>query len=200
MKGIVLALALAGAVVGTQRLKPEGKFELTVFMEIEAQVSIGTVHRAETTASEMFAASGVKLKWRGDKPNCARHPELCNGPSGLPLRVKLAAEWAQGLIDEEMAMAQPGLGTITVWYGRIEPMSRTWPGLIPVLLAHVLVHEIAHVLQGMPRHSESGVMKAHWSIADYQDMMKKPLPFTDIDIRMIRTGLGLRRSTSVPLR
>jgi hypothetical protein len=28
------------------------------------------------------------------------------------------------------------------------------------VLAHVLVHEITHILQGIDRHSESGVMKS----------------------------------------
>jgi hypothetical protein len=50
------------------------------------------------------------------------------------------------------------------------------------VLAHVLVHEVTHILQGFPRHSESGVMKAHWDSQNFAQMTWQPLPFTDDDI------------------
>jgi len=62
----------------------------------------------------------------------------------------------------------------------------------PALLAHVLVHEITHVLEGVDRHSETGVMKALWTEADYVQMRAKPLPFTDWDIQLIHKGLESR--------
>ena len=35
-----------------------------------------------------------------------------------------------------------------------------------MLLAHVLVHEITHVLEGVDRHTGQGVMKARWTEDD----------------------------------
>ena len=64
-----------------------------------------------------------------------------------------------------------------------------------ILLAHVLVHEIAHILEGVNTHSESGIMKALWSDEDLFEMMKKPLTFTASDIRIIRFGLEVRSRT-----
>jgi hypothetical protein len=61
-----------------------------------------------------------------------------------------------------------------------------------VLLAHVLVHEITHILQGIGRHSDSGVMKARWTGEDYEAMVRKPLPFTSDDIELIRRGAAAR--------
>ena len=58
-----------------------------------------------------------------------------------------------------------------------------------MILAHVMVHEITHVLQGVSRHSESGVMKATWTMKEYGEMLPKPLPFTDDDVLLIRLGL-----------
>jgi hypothetical protein len=54
---------------------------------------------------------------------------------------------------------------VTVLYDRVY---QTAPDAArrPLLLAHVLVHEITHVLQGVEHHSESGIMKAHWGPAD----------------------------------
>ena len=63
-----------------------------------------------------------------------------------------------------------------------------------MILAHVLVHEITHILQGIDRHSESGVMKASWTNQDYKAMAWKPLPFTPQDTRLLQLGLNGRES------
>ena len=63
---------------------------------------------------------------------------------------------------------------------------------VPSVLAHVLVHEITHILQGTSRHSVSGVMKAQWDGRDYRQMEQKPLGFTEEDIRFIQQGLTVQ--------
>ena len=62
------------------------------------------------------------------------------------------------------------------------------------LLAHLLVHEIAHILQGTDQHSKSGVMKAVWTHQDHLQMRTGALPFTPGDVELIRLGLALRAS------
>jgi predicted metalloendopeptidase len=66
------------------------------------------------------------------------------------------------------------------------------PGDVWCILGHVIAHEVTHILQGVPRHSESGVMKAHWTVEDYQRMAWEPLRFTDYDLQLIQSGLGRR--------
>ena len=61
------------------------------------------------------------------------------------------------------------------------------------LLAHVMVHEITHILQGISRHSDSGIMKANWSGEEFQRMRFKALPFTEEDVVLIRRGLEARK-------
>jgi hypothetical protein len=60
------------------------------------------------------------------------------------------------------------------------------------LLAHVIVHEVTHILQGVVRHSDSGIMKAWWSPKDYEQMERAPLAFTADDIDLIQLGLAKR--------
>jgi hypothetical protein len=52
-------------------------------------------------------------------------------------------------------------------------------------MAHVMVHEIAHILQGTDQHSTRGVMKAHWNSYDYVLMKTGRLTFTEPDVEMI---------------
>ena len=70
------------------------------------------------------------------------------------------------------------------------------PGNVSILLGHVIAHEVTHILQGVARHSESGVMKAQWTGADYREMTWEPLQFTDDDVMLIHSGLKVRRPTS----
>src|SRR5262249_46260954 len=84
---------------------------------------------------------------------------------------------------------------IVVFYDRIQALSRDNPTHRRMILAHVMTHEITHILQGIERHSTSGVMKARWNETDYLDMTRSPLPFASEDIELIR--LGLRRYEAV---
>jgi hypothetical protein len=63
--------------------------------------------------------------------------------------------------------------------------------------AHVIVHEITHILQGVARHSETGIMKATWTRDDFMRMQTTPLAFSADDIEMIHLGM-LRRSADGP--
>jgi hypothetical protein len=66
------------------------------------------------------------------------------------------------------------------------------------LLGHVLAHEIGHILQGVERHSSTGLMKERWDYRDYVEMQRQPLRFTAEDLLLIQQGLKNRASGLVP--
>jgi hypothetical protein len=133
-------------------------------------------------ASKMFAAIGVKLNWR------AQHSCPAGGAIQIGISVKTSANEFPGAL----AHALPYEGVhIVVFYDRINHSFSGEPAT-GILLAHVLVHEITHVLEGVDRHSDTGVMKAHWIPADYGQMLAKLLPFTDWDIQLIHAGIQSR--------
>jgi len=63
------------------------------------------------------------------------------------------------------------------------------------ILAHVITHEITHVLQGIERHSATGVMKARWNPEEFRSMTFRPLAFEPGDIDLIHIAMR-RRETS----
>jgi len=139
------------------------------------------VHRAETTAAGMFAEIGVQIVWHSDR-SCP--PDA--------IRISFSDRADPHFRPEALAYALPYEAThIQVFYDRLcqHPTSQQ-----PALLAHVLVHEITHILQGVSRHSASGIMMARWGATEYDDMVFKPLRFTDEDVRLIRLGLQARES------
>jgi hypothetical protein len=92
-----------------------------------------------------------------------------------------------------LARALPFEGIhILVFYDRMR--ATVDAGMVPRLLAHVLVHEIAHVIEGNDQHSDSGMMKARWDAEDYQRMRHSSLGFTEEDLQLIRIGLARRIS------
>jgi hypothetical protein len=59
----------------------------------------------------------------------------------------------------------------------------------------LLVHEITHIIEGVNRHSEGGIMRAQWTDEDRKLMKTHPLPFAPDDVELIQRGLA-PRSTS----
>jgi hypothetical protein len=75
-----------------------------------------------------------------------------------------------------LAYALPYEGVhIEVFYDRI---AQADPDLVPSLMAHVIVHEITHILQGIDRHSTGGIMQAVWGSSDYIQMKRGQLRYT----------------------
>lgn len=174
----------AAATIGanTWAAQPNRAAQQEVTVCIERPPSARDLPRAELLAAKMFAPIGVKLHWR---PEGSCHTE---DAIRIGISVKTPADESPGALA--YAMAYEGVH-IVVFYDRIR--GSVGDDLRTPVLAHVLVHEITHVLQNIDRHSESGVMKAHWTEDDFAQMRVKPLPFTGWDIELIQHGLESRR-------
>ncbi len=137
--------------------------------------------RARSIVTQMFAGIGVVIDWR--------HANSC--PAGA-LRIGYSTNTAANLMPGALAYALPYEGThIVVFYDRVQATVIDREESL-VLLAHVMTHEITHILEGTARHSAEGVMKAHWTPADYSRMCRKPLPFASEDVALIHLGLERR--------
>jgi hypothetical protein len=173
-------------VFGIWQADPQNaKLSLTVYV----QASIGDsglfpmLMLAEGVASGMFAKAGLRINWRTGQPKAyeAELPILIDVTSNTPATFHRGA----------LAYAHEFEGVhIRVFYDRVENAHR--PGATAMLMAHVLVHEITHVLEGTDRHSQQGVMKGQWTSDDLVQMAYKPLPFDPVDVLLIRRGLASR--------
>src|SRR5262245_23574648 len=126
------------------------------------------VYRAEAIASDIFAGIGIKLRWKTHARYCAREE------GGIVITFEdVTTDRNPG----ELAHALPFEGShIVVRLNRVrEAIS---PAGVPVLLAHVMTHEIAHVLQCSDYHSAEGIMKRKWEPHDFVEMKWRPMRFT----------------------
>ena len=130
-------------------------------------------------ATQMFTMIGIRLDWRNGEPH--------RPSSERPILIELATRTPADLMHGAFAYALPYEGVhIRVFYDRIQRAADS--SLTTAVLAHVLVHEIAHILQRITHHSDSGIMKAVWTDRDYLQM-RVGLPFAPEDVALIRLGM-----------
>lgn len=142
----------------------------------------GGVENAAAKASSMFLSAGVQLEWHGGVSFCKGNLDA--------MVVSLMTSTPKTFHPGTLAYALPYEGVhIQVFYDRI---AQSDPDLAPSLMAHVIVHEITHILQGIDRHSASGIMKAVWTSSDYTQMKRGLLRFTALDVVMIHDGFAAR--------
>jgi hypothetical protein len=181
----IAAMTLMAAMVGVAADPKQPQQKLTVYLRDNAAVPLAVRAPALELANQMCATIGVRLEWRGGEPRRTSCPR-CIG-------IELASHTPADLLPGALAYALPYEGAhIRVFYDRVE--REVVPSLRTALLAHVLVHEISHILQGIDRHSDIGVMKAHWTKQDYLQMGVQALPFTPEDVVLIQLGLASRAS------
>jgi hypothetical protein len=136
----------------------------------------------------MFAGVDVRIEWRAGQ---REESQLLREGA---IAVRLTLDTPDKFRTSVGAFAMPSEGVhITVLYEHLA-WSLAKPALASPLLAHVLVHEITHILEGVARHSETGIMKANWTSGDYYDMQTKTLPFASEDVELIHRGLAQRHA------
>ena len=137
---------------------------------------------AMAKASSLFLSAGVKLDWHSKVSFCKGNLDA--------MVVSFMETTPKTFHPGALAFALPYEGVhIQVFYDRI---AQADPRLVPSLMANVIVHEITHILQGIDRHSASGVMKAVWNSSDYTLMKSGQLRFTAADVEMIHNGFAAR--------
>ncbi|HUA57783.1 MAG TPA: hypothetical protein VML19_03450 [Verrucomicrobiae bacterium] len=130
------------------------------------------------TATRLYRQIGVALTWVG--PRC---------PSDA-IRIRISRNTPSEVYPGALAYATPFEGTrVRIFLDRIEDRGAA---LAPHLLGYVLAHEIGHILQGTNRHSERGIMKAHWDQDDFYWIRLEQLRFAEDDKVLIRTGIQKR--------
>jgi hypothetical protein len=174
---VMMLAAAAGARVSAA---PVEERQLTVCMEtVPSDTAIQ--HQARVVASGIFGAIGVKIRWRGS----------CNCPTEA-IYVSLSKGSPAGVHADALAYSMPYEGRhIVVFFDRVTSRD---PSVSGRLLGYTLAHEITHILEGACRHSESGIMKAHWGFGDQDQMRRGRLGFAAEDVDLIYLGLDRRES------
>jgi hypothetical protein len=174
----ITAIAIFGAML---EVVASGAPWQTILVCVENGSVSEDEREAEAIASRIFLPALVRLEWHSDARSCRNRPDRI-------VEISFATHATAGFGPAALAYALPCEGRhIVVFYHRFGYLD---PALVPKLLAHVMAHEITHLLQGISQHSEQGIMKARWENRDLAMMKLKPLDFTPKDLQLIREGLA----------
>ena len=147
------------------------------------------VDAAEALTSKVFAAIRVRVQWH--------EPPVCKAGASDPVYLTLVTHTPQAHFPGALGIALLPEGShACVFYDRVL-QGHSDDHYVAALLAHAMAHELAHALQGINRHCESGILKAHWSGTDCARMAFFPLMFTPEDALLIHRGLEERHSRLV---
>ena len=136
-------------------------------------------------ASAIFNKIGVRLIWHaGELP-------AGQGAIGICI-VEHAPKSASPKALASAQLSGSSRSEITIYEDRVQSLLDEGRGLAAVATGYILAHELAHVMQGVARHSESGILKVRWSGDDWNEMMIHKLAFTDSDVELIHRGLALQ--------
>lgn len=141
------------------------------------------VVRAKVMATGIFDRIGIRLLWRLAGDDCIQVQLVDRAPEDI----------GQGTLAVARPFSDAGATVYLDRVGESVPHS-----LIDTLLAHTLVHEIVHILQGTAEHSTSGIMKSRWENGDYKDMIRGRLVFEARDVDRLQRGLAKRVAHNSP--
>ena len=141
------------------------------------------IYRARGIAARILKEANVQVEFKDDERFCAA--------LGNAITITVSVQTPDNLHPGALAYAMPfERSRVVVFYDRI--LSSVKSDAVPILLGHVLAHEVAHMLEAAEHHSSSGVMKQKWDYRDYVEMQRKPLRFTEEDLLLIRRGMQVR--------
>jgi len=200
--GISLATALCAISWNASAREHPGRDWYRVNVQLSSQVAAppDLLRDGQEAASNIFAGIHVQLMWSSQMQQVSSAAAGCVGePATHQLAVEIVPHAPASFSDVALAMALPYADSgvrIVVFYDRVEPLLGGHHAPQATVLGYVLAHEIAHVLQGIARHSETGIMRARWTDNDLKQMGIKVLAFTPEDVQLIRGPLAHRDASA----
>jgi hypothetical protein len=164
---------------------PQESPSVTISVFNDAGISSEILKQAERVASQVFEESGIHVDWvncavptedRSDEITCPR----VAFPDHLHLRIVRHSLNLKDSILGISYITDDGRGfQADVFYEGIERLQRDTFVCQPIILGHVMAHEIGHLLLGINSHSPWGIMRAHWNQGELALANKCMLLFTE---------------------
>jgi hypothetical protein len=171
---LVAAMLAAGSGMGQ-----ENRAAFRIRLHYGPQASTAEIRHAESTAARILANAGVQMEWDGGRQRKSAPEETVEIQldDSAPAPDTSAETLGYALLRRKNGVR------IHIFLDRIREIDKAHTGLA---LGYVLAHEIGHVLEGVARHSETGVLKAHFDTVDITAIFKGTLQFSPADVALIQ--------------
>jgi len=164
---------------------------LLVHLQNYAQVPSDQMKPALREASRVFQEAGLRIDWLDCTPNDVagepKHPDCdkANSSASVVLRLlprSMGERMGLGNLSFGYALSlEPGrIGRMAnVFVYRMQELARKW-GVAegPVILGHLIAHELGHLVLGVGGHSRTGIMGFPWQKKELKAAVRGSLLFT----------------------
>jgi len=187
---------LMAAVNATASSRESADFTLHVYVTFEAPIDVSLVLLAQDRASKLLAPTSVRLIWHNTPFGGS------NSANALAMTFMVTAPASHRTPKNEHALAAAwpyasGRQQILVFNDRVASFIAPYGRRSGLVVGHILAHEIGHLLEGIVRHSDSGLMRAKWTPDDLQTITREGLGLAPFDQELIRANLIRREANTV---
>lgn len=192
---VALAILAAG-LPGFSEQRPADMLQITLSVYNDASVPEQVLAKAEREAARIFRQAGVKLVWIPCSPSRrqgASDPGCVNrmGGSHLAVRIVPWSSTSGGAVFGMAFLSTEGQGAYSdVFYDSVEKLHEDCHIDIATLLAHVIAHEVGHLLLGQHAHTELGIMRPKWQGEELRSLAMGGLLFTPSQIESFKARLS----------
>jgi hypothetical protein len=177
MKWWMLIAVVVTAVRIADAAQPEDAATLDLRMRSEARVPAYVLKQSQDEVTRIFARAGLAVRWIETSPR---------------VTVKIVAQ-VLGFgraASPVMGVAQrtPDGYVAHIFLRQVQDFAYTYEVDLGTMLAHVIAHEIGHLLLPANAHSPTGVMQPYWGKALVRDAARGSLTFTEAQAARIRAS------------
>lgn len=164
---------------------------LTVGVYNDSDASDRTLVEAEDICKRIFREAGVGVEWVNIRHSGQATPAGGQAPdTTFTLRIVLKPLTLTDTTFGVAFLAEDGSGRYAdVFYNPVRKLSGAGDVSQSTLLAHVMAHEIGHLLLGSNAHIRLGLMRAHWDSDDLRRAAMGGLLFTAEEAQRMRARL-----------
>jgi hypothetical protein len=198
---LILAFVIGNVPLLSAHDRADGELPVTIQIHDYWHVSNQSLTRAREVVTAMYERIGVRTEWMGVVQQSERHPGSAprDSISRMPiaqvtliiLTPKMAA---RGHVEEGAlgfaAVPSEGMGRIAyAIYDRVRDTAARAAMNEDDLLGFVMAHEIAHLMLPRGAHEETGLMRGHWNVRDFQQTDVVTLGFSPQQAAEVRSTL-----------
>jgi hypothetical protein len=200
---LILTFAIGSVRLLTAEEPAREDLPVTVQIHDYWHVSNHALAHARDFVTATYKEIGVRTEWLGVVQQNERHPGAA--PRGTTARdpvpiaqitviILTPAMAARGHVEEGAlgfaAVPEEGMGRIAyAIYDRVRDTAARAAMNEDDLLGFVMAHEIAHLLLPRGAHTESGLMRGHWNVRDFQQTDVLKLGFSPQQASQMRNTL-----------
>lgn len=189
---LLMGAMFCGVSVGAQT--SPGNPQVTVSVYNDSDISDRTLLEAERIATRVFRQAAIDVEWvniRHSRETTSGDPQASQ--TALTLRVVPSPLTLTTAAFGVAFLAKDGSGHYAdVFYTPVQKLCAVSNVSASTLLAHVMAHEIGHLLLGSNAHAPLGMMRAHWESGDLRRAAMGELLFTSEQSQRMRGRLLTR--------